>query len=125
MAREQERRRVAGVFAWRRTTHSHSAPSALALRSAFGLAPGQPRLARRGAMRRDQVALLVDRVLLHEGLPQRYGTQFTLVDGRLVLHPVEEEAGLDDRRRSMDLPTMEGYMRVVEEVYGAPVARQS
>jgi hypothetical protein len=76
-------------------------------------------------MRRDQVALLVDRVLLHEGLPQRYGTQFTLVDGRLVLHPVEEEAGLDDRRRSMDLPTMEGYMRVVEEVYGAPVARQS
>lgn len=64
-------------------------------------------------------------MLLHEGLPQRYGTQFTLEDGRLVLHPVEEEAGLDDRRRSMDLPTMEGYMRVVEEVYGAPVARQS
>jgi len=63
-------------------------------------------------------------VLLHEGLPQRYGTQFMLEDGRLVLHPVEEEAGLDDRRRSMDLPTMEEYMRVVEEVYGAPVARQ-
>lgn len=57
MAREQGRRRVAGVFAWRRATHSRSAPSALALRSAFGLAPGQPRLAKRGAMRRDQVAL--------------------------------------------------------------------
>jgi hypothetical protein len=76
-----------------------------------------------GRLRRSEAALLIDRVLMHEGLPQRYGTQFTLKQGRMVLHPVEEEAGLEQRRKSMQLPTMEEYMKVMEEVYKVPVVR--
>ena len=81
-------------------------------------------LAKRDAVPRDQAALLIDRVLMHEGLPQRYGTQFTIDNGRMLLHPVEDEAALEERRRSMGLPSMEEYMRLMEEAYGVPVARQ-
>ncbi len=60
---------------------------------------------------------------MHDGLPQRYGTQFEIVDGRLVLDSVENEAGLEARRSSMGLPSMEEYIRLMEEVYKMPVVR--
>jgi hypothetical protein len=80
--------------------------------------------AKRGLVPAQQAALLIDRVLMHEDLPQRYGTQFKMVDGQLVLHPVENEDGLEGRRRAMGLPSMEEYMRLVEDMYDAPIARQ-
>jgi hypothetical protein len=85
--------------------------------------PAIERLARQGKVPPDQAALLVDRVLVDDSLPQRYGTQFRMVDGRLVLDPVEDEATLEERRSAMGLPTMDEYMRVMEEVYGVPVVR--
>lgn len=74
-----------------------------------------------GRMPAADVAMLVDRVLVHRGEPQRYGTQFALEDGRLVAHPVEDPAGLDERRRAMELPPMDEYMRVLAESYDAEV----
>lgn len=78
-------------------------------------------LAQEGAMPPSQVAMLVDRVLVQEGKQQRYGTQFSVEDGELVMHPVEAEEGLDDRRRQMRLPPIEEYRRLLEEHYQAPV----
>lgn len=80
-------------------------------------------LAMKGSMPRGEVAMLIDRVLMHGDLSQRYGTQFTLVDGRWVLHPVEDEVGLDERRKAVGLPTMEEYMRLMEEFTKTPVVR--
>jgi hypothetical protein len=80
--------------------------------------------ARQGAVPPSEAALLIDRVLMHDGLPQRYGTQFKMAEGRWVLHPVEDEDALEARRRSMGLPPMDEYMRMMEEAYGAPVVRQ-
>jgi hypothetical protein len=80
-------------------------------------------LAMKGSMPRGEVAMLIDRVLMHGDLPQRYGTQFSLVDGRWVLHPVEDEVGLDERRKAVGLPTMEEYMRLMEEFTKTPVVR--
>lgn len=74
-------------------------------------------LAHAGAMPRPSVAMLTDRVLIHDGEPQRYGTQFDMEDGRLVLHPVEDEAGLDERRREMMLPPLAEYIRLMEAMY--------
>jgi len=79
--------------------------------------PALERLAGEGAMPPADVAMLVDRVLVHEGKPQRYGTQFSFEDGELVMHPVEDEAGLDERRRQMQLPPMDEYIRLMEEYY--------
>jgi len=49
-----------------------------------------------------QLAQAEDRLLVAKGLPQRYGTQ--LAGGRPL--PVEDEAGLDIRRRLLGLPPM-------------------
>jgi hypothetical protein len=81
-------------------------------------------LARRGALPRQHAALLIDRVLVHDSLPQRYGTQFSLRNGRLVMDPVEDEAGLEQRRAGMGLPTMDEYIKVMEEAYRAPAVRR-
>jgi hypothetical protein len=75
-------------------------------------------LARDGAMPRNYVAMLVDRMLVGRGLPQRYGTQFKMEDGRLLLHPVEDEPGLEERRREMGLPPVADYVRLLEDMYG-------
>lgn len=80
-------------------------------------------LALEGTIPRDEAALLVDRVLVHDGLPQRYGTQFSMIDGRLVMDSVMDPAGLEERRRSMGLPTMEEYVRALGEMYQVEVVR--
>lgn len=79
-------------------------------------------LAHEGAMPPSEVAMLVDRVLVHEGEHQRYGTQFSVEEGELVMHPVEDEERLDERRRQMQLPPMEEYKRLLEEHYQASVS---
>lgn len=50
------------------------------------------------------LAMLVDRVLMRKGLPQRYGTQLTQIDGKLAVYAIEEPAdlaALDARRASV------------------------
>lgn len=55
----------------------------------------------------DIVARLTDRVLLAEGKPQRYGTQFhTDADGVYGPSPIEDETNVDTRRAEMGLDTL-------------------
>jgi hypothetical protein len=82
--------------------------------------PDLERLASGGEIPRDDVALLTDRILVHRGQPQRYGSQFDLVDGRLVPSPVEDLAGLDARRASVGMPPMAEYVRVLAEQMRVP-----
>jgi hypothetical protein len=77
--------------------------------------------ARRGLVPLDDIALLTDRVLVHRREPQRYGTQFDVVDGRLVPEPVEDPEMLDVRRADMQLPPMAEYLRLLGEQSGMPV----
>jgi hypothetical protein len=51
-----------------------------------------------------QVAYLVDRVLMHRGRPQRYGTQFHRVGTQWRPLPVEEPERIDERRTRLGLP---------------------
>jgi hypothetical protein len=81
-------------------------------------------LAARGEVPRSEAAMLVDRVLMRQDLPQRYGTQFKMFEGRWVLHPVEDEDHLEERRREMRLPSMEEYMALLEEHTNTPVVRE-
>jgi hypothetical protein len=57
----------------------------------------------------EDLAYLTDRVLVAEGKPQRYGTQFHMVDGQLVPRPLEDEAQVDARREAVGLGTMAEY----------------
>lgn len=84
--------------------------------------PTLERLAARGELPPPDLALLTDRVLVHRGEPQRYGSQFDLVDGRLVPARVADPAGLDARRAAVGLPPMAEYARMLGELYKLPVA---
>lgn len=85
-------------------------------------------LARMEALPADEVpaadmAMLEDRVRVHAGRPQIYGTQLhATADGAYAVDPVEDLAGLDRRRAEVGLPPFDVYLCVVRGVYGRPVA---
>lgn len=80
-------------------------------------------LARIGEADGQDAALLTDRVLKGRGSPQRYGTQFDVEDGRLVLWPIEDSAGVEARRDSMGLMPLSAYVGLLESMYRSPPAR--
>lgn len=49
------------------------------------------------------LAYLMDRVLMHRGEPQIYGTQYQVRDGVLELWTVRDPSGLDQRRAALGL----------------------
>lgn len=83
--------------------------------------PVLERLADSGEVKRTELALFTDRVLMNRGQPQRYGSQFNFVDGKMVAHPIEDLAHVDARRAEIGLPPMAEYARVLSEAYKLPV----
>jgi hypothetical protein len=74
-------------------------------------------------VRRQDLAMLTDRVLLAQGKPQRYGTQFLPdASGALALQPVEDAAGLETRRAAVGLMPLALYRCVLGASYHMPVA---
>jgi hypothetical protein len=65
--------------------------------------PEMERLAAKGAVSRQNFALLYDRVMSGEGKPQRWGTQTHCVDGKAVMNPVEDPPNLEARRDALYL----------------------
>lgn len=86
-----------------------------------GMLPELERLASTGALPPDDVAMLADRVMVKRGAPQRYATQFTLLDGKLVPEPIGDTTGLDARRAAVGLPPMTDYVRRMQEQFKVPV----
>jgi tetratricopeptide (TPR) repeat protein len=69
----------------------------------------------------DHMAYLTDRVLVREGKPQRYGTQFSDTrflgaSGELKLQPLEDEANVDVRRKEVGLPPLAEYVKQMEQM---------
>jgi hypothetical protein len=72
--------------------------------------------AARGEVPAAEVALLHDRICFFEGRPQRYGTQYDWnEDGELAPWTIEDEAGVDERRRAVGLPPLAENTRRVRE----------
>lgn len=61
-------------------------------------------------------AYLTDRVLLAEGKPQRYGSQFQTVNGESVPLPLEDPENVDARRQSVGLPPMAEYTKQMQSL---------
>lgn len=61
------------------------------------------------------LAYLTDRVLVAEAKPQRYGTQFHMVDGKLVPQPIENQANVDLLRAFAGLPSLAEYKKVMQQ----------
>jgi hypothetical protein len=63
------------------------------------------------------VALLTDRLAAARGQPQVYGSQADIVDGRVVLKPIADSAGVDARRARVGLPPLTEYVRLLDSLY--------
>jgi hypothetical protein len=77
--------------------------------------------AKRGEVSPANVAMLFDRVSLHRGQPQRYGTQFYVKGDAVVPGFVEKPATVDSLRVSVGLPPMARYVKQLENMYHLPV----
>ena len=72
-----------------------------------------------GEVAGSDVAMLADRVAVHRGQPQRYGTQAKLLNGRIVLDPIADSAHVDQRRAAIGLPPLREYVRLLDSMYTA------
>lgn len=71
--------------------------------------PAMQAAAERGELIAANVALTVDRVLVHEGKRQIYGSQFTHGPSGLEPNPIEDPEHLDERRATVGLGPFEEY----------------
>jgi hypothetical protein len=62
-------------------------------------------------------ANFVDRLRLHQGKKQLYGSGFELKDDKLVMNPTEDVKNLEKRRAKIGLPPMAEYVKGLEEMY--------
>jgi len=78
-----------------------------------------------GQISPEKMGMLEDRVLVHQGKPQRFGTQFnTGPDGVFRFAAVSDTAGLDARRSAAGMLPMRQYVCLLEEA-GMRVDRAS
>jgi hypothetical protein len=63
------------------------------------------------------LAYLMDRILVNEDLPQVYGTQFQIIEGKAIFCPIQEPEKLDSRRAEMGLESFADYFSALKELY--------
>lgn len=115
-----DRRRVAddgAHAAWLLLQHADSAFQRDVL-------PALRRAAADGNARLSDAAYLEDRVLVGQGLPQRFGTQlrFDEATGRPALYPIEDEERVDERRAAAGMGPLADYLAAQGIEYRRPGA---
>ena len=76
---------------------------------------------RQGEAEAQSLAYLTDRVRVVAGQPQLYGTQGQYrPDGKIEPAPIEDEATVDERRRSVGLEPLAEYFKQMNEFYKTP-----
>lgn len=63
------------------------------------------------------IAILVDKVLVSEGKPQRFGTQFSISNGHARMDPLDDPEHLDQRRAQYLLEPMTEYKKSLAKMY--------
>jgi hypothetical protein len=63
------------------------------------------------------IEIIVDKVLVSEGRPQRFGTQFSISNSHVQMEPVEDPAHLDQRRAQYLLVPMTYYEKSLAKMY--------
>jgi hypothetical protein len=83
--------------------------------------PELQKLVERDEIAGSDVATLIDKILVADGKPQRFGTQFAFHDGKMVMEPVEDPKHLEQRREKYLLPPMAEYKKLLADFYHMPV----
>ncbi len=67
------------------------------------------------------IAGLTDRILVSQGKPQIFGTQFKQTGGKMMQMPVKDPAHLEQRRAQYLLPPMAVYRNTLADIYHMPI----
>jgi VWFA-related protein len=78
---------------------------------------------KKGEAQKSDVAELVDRMRVDAGMKQLFGTQVKVINGFLVLTPIEAESQVDDRRKQFGMPPLAGHLRNLERQYQTPLVK--
>ncbi len=78
---------------------------------------------KRGEAEKGEVADLVDRMRVDSGHKQLFGTQAKVINGFLVLAPIESEAQVDARRKQFGLVPLADHLRELQREYQTPVIK--
>ncbi|MCL1127919.1 DUF6624 domain-containing protein [Shewanella surugensis] len=70
-----------------------------------------------GALEGQDYALLFDKILVHKGIKQYYGTQFIFKNGKYIPDEIENESNVDLRRKDVGLPSLSEYSILLNEFY--------
>ena len=62
-------------------------------------------------------ANFIDRFRLHQGRKQRFGSNFDIKDGKLVMSPTEDLKNLKKRRAEIGLPSLDEYVKELAALY--------
>jgi uncharacterized protein DUF6624 len=74
-------------------------------------------VASKGEVSGMDVAMLADRLAVHRGHHQYYGTQAKLDGGRVILEPIDDSAHVDERRAKLGLQPLAEYVRLLDSMY--------
>lgn len=80
---------------------------------------------KQGEITRPDFAGYVDGMRLDAGLKQLFGTQATVINGFLVLFPIEAETQVDSRRKQFGLPPLSDYIRFLQAEYRLPLVKST
>lgn len=81
--------------------------------------PDLERAANRGEASKSDFAYLFDRVQMHSGKPQHWGSQVACKDGKPELSPVDDPAGLEQRRKELFMIPLDRYLKAMERMCAA------
>ena len=76
--------------------------------------PVVARFAAIGEAKGEHYAFLSDRLAVHEGRPQNFGSQVNCVDGVYKPYPIVEPEALDERRLSLHMPPYATFLKTLE-----------
>lgn len=79
----------------------------------------------KGALPREEFPGYFDLLRLRVGLKQIFGTQATIINGFLVLYPIEAEAQVDAQRKQFGLGPLAEYLHNLERAYRLPLVRST
>lgn len=76
---------------------------------------------KRGEITANEYTNYVDRLLVHQGKLQIYGSNFDMKDGKLVMSETKNLKNLDKRRKKIGLPPIAEYAKLLKQYYNLEV----
>ena len=69
--------------------------------------------AEKGESKLADMALMDDRIRMHRKKEQLYGSQTTNINGKSYVWPIEDAKNVDERRKSVQLPPLNDYLKLL------------